>query len=188
MPHYLYQRFPFPAWHSSPTPNLCVPVLPQRPTLHSIWDCLPYSPPVNCLVPQIILCQPFLFFQASLVAQLVKKSARNVGDLGPIPVLGRSPGEGKGYPLQYSGLENSKDGIVAEGCNIGLQRVGPDRATFTSLPFFQTSQNPKNPMLSLRETGLPRSRGQVGTRRIHSSEKVCEVTPNQGHMCHEMTY
>ena len=30
-----------------------------------------------------------------------------VGDLGLIPGLGRSPGEGKGYPLQYSGLENS---------------------------------------------------------------------------------
>ena len=33
----------------------------------------------------------------------------NVGDLGSIPALGRSPGEGKGYPLQYSGLENSID-------------------------------------------------------------------------------
>ena len=36
-----------------------------------------------------------------------KESACNVGDLGSIPGLGRSPGEGKGYPLQYSGLENS---------------------------------------------------------------------------------
>ena len=35
----------------------------------------------------------------------------NVGDLGSIPGLGRSPGEEKGYPLQYSGLENSKDCI-----------------------------------------------------------------------------
>ena len=33
-------------------------------------------------------------------------------DLGSIPGLGRSPGEGKGYPLQYSGLENSMDYIV----------------------------------------------------------------------------
>ena len=33
-------------------------------------------------------------------------------DLGSIPVLGRSPGKGKGYPLQYSGLENSMDCIV----------------------------------------------------------------------------
>ena len=32
-----------------------------------------------------------------------------LGDLGSIPGWGRSPGEGKGYPLQYSGLENSMD-------------------------------------------------------------------------------
>ena len=38
-----------------------------------------------------------------------KESACNVGDLGLIPGLGRSPGEGKGYPLQFSGLENSMD-------------------------------------------------------------------------------
>ena len=38
-----------------------------------------------------------------------KESACNVGDLGSIPGLGRSPGEGKGYPLQYSGLDNSMD-------------------------------------------------------------------------------
>ena len=38
-----------------------------------------------------------------------KESACNVEDLGSIPGLGRSPGEGKGYPLQYFGLENSMD-------------------------------------------------------------------------------
>ena len=36
----------------------------------------------------------------------------DMGDLGSIPRLGRSPGEGKGYPFQYSGLENSMDYIV----------------------------------------------------------------------------
>ena len=41
-----------------------------------------------------------------------KESACNVRDLGSIPVLGRSLGEQKGYPLQYSGLENSMDCIV----------------------------------------------------------------------------
>ena len=40
-----------------------------------------------------------------------KESACNAGDLGSIPGLGRSLGEGKGYPLQYSGLENSMDYI-----------------------------------------------------------------------------
>ena len=41
-----------------------------------------------------------------------EETACNVGDLGSIPGLGRSPGEGNGYPLQYSGLENSMDCIV----------------------------------------------------------------------------
>ena len=41
-----------------------------------------------------------------------KESTCNVGDLDLIPGLGRSPEEGKGYPLQYSGLENSMDCIV----------------------------------------------------------------------------
>ena len=41
-----------------------------------------------------------------------KESAYNVGDLGSIPGLGRSPGEGKGYPFLYSSLENSMDSIV----------------------------------------------------------------------------
>ena len=40
-----------------------------------------------------------------------KESACSVGDLGLIPGLGRSPEEGQGYPLQYSGLENSMDCI-----------------------------------------------------------------------------
>ena len=43
-----------------------------------------------------------------------KESTCNVGDLGSIPGLGRFPGEGKGYPLQYSGLEKSMDYTVAK--------------------------------------------------------------------------
>ena len=47
------------------------------------------------------------------MALLVKNlSACNEGDLGSIPGLGISPGEAKGYPLQYFGLENSMDCIV----------------------------------------------------------------------------
>ena len=45
----------------------------------------------------------------SLVAQTVQKSTCDVGDLGSIPGLGRSPGEGNGNPLQYSCLENPMD-------------------------------------------------------------------------------
>ena len=42
-----------------------------------------------------------------------KESACSVGDLGSIQGLGRSPGEGNNYPLQYSGLENSMDYIYS---------------------------------------------------------------------------
>ena len=41
-----------------------------------------------------------------------KESTCGGGDLGSIPGLGRSPGEGKGYPVHYSGLENFMDCIV----------------------------------------------------------------------------
>ena len=41
-----------------------------------------------------------------------KESACNVGNLGPVPGFGRSPGKGNSYPLQYSGLEESMDCTV----------------------------------------------------------------------------
>ena len=41
-----------------------------------------------------------------------KESACNARDMDSIPRLGRCPGEEKGYPLQYSSLENSMDCIV----------------------------------------------------------------------------
>ena len=65
-----------------------------------------------------------------------KEPARNGGDLGLIPGLGRSPGKGNSYPLQYSGLENSMDCINK---STGLWRVGHDWATFTSLFLFYTT-------------------------------------------------
>ena len=43
-----------------------------------------------------------------------KESACNAGDLGLIPELGRSPGEGNGYPLQYSCLENPMDRVALQ--------------------------------------------------------------------------
>ena len=46
---------------------------------------------------------------ASLIAQLVKNPPAMPVDLASIPGLGRYPGEGKSYPLQYFGLENSMD-------------------------------------------------------------------------------
>ena len=58
------------------------------------------------------------------------ESTCNAGDLGSILGLGRSPGEGKGYPLQYSGLENSMDRIVH-----GVAKSGTWLSEFHSLHF-----------------------------------------------------
>ena len=62
--------------------------------------------------------QVFLGFPGGSAGQ---ESTCNAGDLGLIPGLGGSPGEGKGYTLQYSGLENSMDCIAH-----GVERVGRD--------------------------------------------------------------
>ena len=50
-----------------------------------------------------------------------KESAYNAGDLGSIPGMGRSPGEGNGYPLQYSGLENPIDRRASRLQSMGSQ-------------------------------------------------------------------
>ena len=65
-----------------------------------------------------------------------KESACNMGNLGSIPGLGRSPGEGNSYPLQYSGLENSMDrrawrATVHGVTKRGSQRVRHNWAAFT---------------------------------------------------------
>ena len=66
------------------------------------------------------ICSSYLFFYFAFVlfscvaflgGSAGKESACSAEDLGSIPGLGRFPGEGKGYPLQYSGLENSMDCI-----------------------------------------------------------------------------
>ena len=59
-----------------------------------------------------------------------KESVCNVGDLGLILGLGRSPGEGKGNPLQCSGLQNSMDCIV---CGVAESRTQRSDFHFTSL-------------------------------------------------------
>ena len=57
---------------------------------------------------------------------LGKESAYNAGHPGLIPGLGRFAGEGNGYPLQYSYLENSIDRGAWEQQSMGLQRVRHD--------------------------------------------------------------
>ena len=97
------------------------------------------GPPVGLCEHRDMLCVVWLWrlvrYQRIKVCcgSAGKESACNAGGLGLIPGLGRSPGKGKGYPLQYSGLENS----------MGSQRVRHDWATFTSLtPKKWTKQHP----------------------------------------------
>ena len=78
----------------------------------------------SLLIHQVLLlfiCSPilssfFLFFPCEYwgfpCGSAGKESACQIGDLCSIPGLGRAPGEGKRYPLQYSGLENSMDFII----------------------------------------------------------------------------
>ena len=87
-----------------------------------------------------------------------KESACNAGDLGSIPELGRSPGEGKGFPLQCSGLENSMNYIVH-----GVAKSWTDWATFTFPFLFST----------LRES----CRGKLCTKEDWSLEPSISMVP-----------
>ena len=84
---------------------------PRSPTLQA--DSLPLVPPGNPgtsshLAKILQVSFSFYFDRMGFPGGSAgKESACNAGDLGSIPGLGRSPGEGKGCPLQYSGLENS---------------------------------------------------------------------------------
>ena len=69
------------------------------------WSGLPYPPPRDLSSSGIEPGSPALH-EGFPCDSASKESAYNAGDLGLIPGLGRSPGEGKDYPLQYSGLEN----------------------------------------------------------------------------------
>ena len=73
-----------------------------------------------------------------------KESACNVGDLGSIPRLGRSPEVGSGYPLQYSGLENSMDCIILGRKELDMTERLPLRFT-SALQIF--SPRPANAVL-----------------------------------------
>ena len=72
-------------------------------------SCLTASDPMDCSLPGSLVHG---IFQARVLEWGAIAFSCNSGDLGSIPGLGRSPGEGTGYPLQYSGLENSMDCIV----------------------------------------------------------------------------
>ena len=72
-----------------------------------------WFPPVSLIGGQKLISAAFIFYyensRASLVAQMVKNLPADAGNSGSIPGSGRSPGEGRGCPLQYSCLDNPMD-------------------------------------------------------------------------------
>ena len=76
------------------------------------------------------------------MAQRLKASACNAGDLGSIPGSGRSPGEGNGNPLQYSCLENPMDGGAWWATINGVSKSQTRLSDFTSLHFNDVSKSP----------------------------------------------
>ena len=63
----------------------------------------------QCIGPKVSIITSVTVLLDFPDSSVGKESACNAGDLGLIPGLERSPGEGHSYPLQYSGLENSMD-------------------------------------------------------------------------------
>ena len=99
------------------------------PALQSLlWSPRALVPPSGWIIAPTRPLPPSLV--ASSCPSKSRESTCQAGELGLIPGLGRSPGEGNSYPLQDSGLENSMDCIVQ-----GSQRVGHNWATFTSLRY-----------------------------------------------------
>ena len=113
---------------STVSPSICHEVMQPDAMIWVLW--------VLSFKPAFSLSS--FTFGTSLLAEMVKGSAYNVGDLGLIPGLGRSPGEGNGNPLQYSCLENPMDGGAWWATVHGSQRVGHDWETSLHLyhPFW----------------------------------------------------
>ena len=105
-------------------------------------------------------------YQPCICGSAGKQSTCNVGDPSSIPGLGRSPGERKGYPFQYSGLENSMDCIVH---GITKSQTLLNNFHFTSLHFTKKTAHkgvPKSIPLSLESS-----------KRTLTSQRLWEVLP-----------
>ena len=95
-----------------------------------------------------------------------KESACNARDLGLIPGLGRSPGEGKGYPLQYSGLESSMDCIV--------HRVAKSRTRLSDFHFHFKDYSP--PGSSVHGISYARTLEWIAISFLRGSSKLRDWT------------
>ena len=103
-----------------------------------------------------------------------KESSCNVGDLDLISGLGRSPGEGKGYPLQYTGLENSMGSIVH-----GVAKSQTRLRAFHFHLGFSCSSVGKESVCSVRRPGFHPWVGKIPWRRKWQPTRV--FLPGESH-------
>ena len=96
-----------------------------------------------------------------------KESACNAGDVGLIPGLGRSLGEGKGYPFQYPGLENSRNCIV----NVQLSSVQFSRSVVSNS--LQHCELQPTRLLCL--WNFPGKNAGVGCHALPSPGDLCDL-------------
>ena len=110
----LYSRFPLPIYFRHGRVYMSVPIC---------QFIAPSLPPSTCALSSILYFCNSRFPLCFLGGSEGKESTCNEGDLSSIPGLGRSPGEGHGNLLQYSGLENLHGQMAWQATVHGLQRV-----------------------------------------------------------------
>ena len=107
-----------------------------------------------------------------------KESTCNARDLSSIPGLGRCPGEGNGYPLQYSGLENSMDCIVHGVSKSWTQLSGFHSLTHCACKLNKQGDNIQpchTPFPILNQSVVPRKVLTVASCPIQVSQETGEV-------------
>ena len=98
-----------------------------------------------------------------------KQSACSAGDLGSIPGLGRIPGGGKGYPLQYSGLKNSMECIV-HGVTKSQTQLRDFHNSLWEPFFICTMTHSQNPLWSRKRA---RNFGSIFAECLHKPLPPC---------------
>ena len=143
-------------------------------------------------VSRYFLVSLVIFFMLNWLSRLCsdsKESACNVGDLGSIPGLGRSPGEGNGYPLQYSCLENSVDRGAWWAAVLRTQRVRHDWATnfhFFFSVYFHICVNFPVFLLLLKSNFIllqVRENTCIKSVFLKSNETICGLTNGLSWVC-----
>ena len=129
-----WSRFPFPPPGTIPDPG----IKPEPTT------------PVSPALQANFLLRPTPVYLGFPCDSAGKESAFNKGDLGSIPRLGRSPGEGKGHPLQYLDLENSMDSIV-----YGITKSWTQLSDFHFSSLLQSHQRSPNHIYLLFKVLMP---------------------------------